>query len=77
MAYKDAAIEWIKVLDVIEECVKRFNDSVKKRKELYSQVQKENNLLARKQHSALLKSYKQSKENSAKNQECLNAVSKE
>lgn len=77
MAYKDAVIEWTKALDVIEGCVKRFNDSVNKRNKLYLQVRKENNLLARKQHSALLKSYKQSKEKSAKNQEYLSAVSRE
>lgn len=77
IAYKGAVIEWVKALDVIEGCVKRFNDSVNKRNKLYLQVRKENNLLARKQHSALLKSYKQSKENSAKNQEFLNVVSKE
>ena len=77
IAYKDAVIEWVKALDVIEGCVKRFNNSVNKRNKLYLQVRKENNLLARKQHSALLKSYKQAKKNSAKNQECLNAVSKE
>ena len=76
IAYKDAVIEWVKALDVIEGCVKRFNNSVNKRNKLYLQVRKENNLLARKQHSALLKSYKQAKKNSAKNQECLNAVSK-
>ena len=65
-AYADAVVAWRKALDAIEECVKRFNDSVNKRTKLYKQIRTENSLLARKQHSALLRSYKQAKENSDK-----------
>ena len=76
-AYADAVVAWRKALDAIEECVKRFNDSVNKRTKLYKQIRTENSLLARKQHSALLRSYKQAKENSDKNRELLDSKSKE
>lgn len=71
IAYREAVITWVKALDVLEECVKRFNDSVNKRNKLSKQIRTENNLLARKQHSTLLQNFKQAKEKSAKNQELL------
>ena len=71
IAYREAVITWVKALDVLEECVKRFNDSVNKRNKLSKQIRTENNLLARKQHSTLLQNFKQAKEKSAKNQERL------
>lgn len=76
IAYREAVITWVKALDVLEECVKRFNDSVNKRNKLSKQIRTENNLLARKQHSTLLQNFKQAKEKSAKNQELLIAKSK-
>ena len=75
--YKEAVITWIKALDVIDACVKRFNDSVNKRTKLYKQIRIDNYLLARKLHSALLQSYKQSIEKSNQNQECLDIKCKE
>lgn len=77
VAYADAVVACRKALDMIEECVKRFNDSVNKRTKLFKQIRVENNLLARKQHSALLRSYKQSKENSDKNRKLLDSKNKE
>ena len=44
-AYADAVVAWRKALDAIEECVKRFNDSVNKRTKLYKQIRTENSLL--------------------------------
>ena len=76
-AYVDACTAWKDALDVMEQCVERFNDSVNKRNKLYNQVRIENNLLARKQLSALLLSYKQAKENSHKNQVELETKGKE
>lgn len=77
LAYEDAIIAWRNALDVLEECVARFNISVNKRKQLYQQIRLENNLLARKLHSALLQNYKQSIENSEKNRASLDAKNKE
>lgn len=76
-AYREAIITWVKALSVVDVCVKRFNDSVKKRTKLFKQIRTDNNLLARKLHSALLQGYKQSKEKSNQNQDCLNIKYKE
>lgn len=77
LAYKSSVTAWGKALDAMELCVKRFNDSVTKRNKLYRQLRIDNNLLARKQHSALLSSYKLANENSAKNQAQIESKRKE
>lgn len=76
-AYTEALAGWKNALNVLQECVTRFNDSVSKRTKLYNQVRGENNLLARKQLSALLQSYKQATENSNKNRKDLEDKGKE
>lgn len=75
--YVEALTAWKSVIDVLENCVNVFNESVSKRTKLYNQVRIENNLLARKQLSALLQSYKQATENSEKNRKDLDAKGKE
>lgn len=77
LAYKSSVTAWEKALDAMELCVKRFNDSVTKRNKLYRQLRIDNNLLARKQHSALLASYKLANEYSEKNQAQIESKRKE
>ena len=69
--YSDALTVWINALQTIENCVTKFNDSVKKRNNLYNNVRKYNDLLARKQLSALFYGYKQALANSDKNRRDL------
>lgn len=76
-AYTEALAGWKSAIDVLENCVKVFNDSVNKRTKLYNQVRTENNLLARKQLSALLQTYKQAADNSGKNRKDLEDKGKE
>ena len=71
IVYRETYNAWKNALDVILKCVEQFNDSVNKRKKLYERVRQENNLLARKQLSALLLGYKQAIENSNKNNKDL------
>jgi len=70
-AYSDALTTWKSTLIELQRCVERFNDSVNKRKVLYNKIRTENNLLSRKQLSALLQSYEQAIENSNKNSKDL------
>jgi len=70
-AYLEALTAWKDSLDVLQECVDRFNDSVNKHNKLRNQVIKENNLQARKQLSALLSSYKQAIDNKNKSEKDL------
>ena len=69
--YSDALAVWINALQTIENCVTKFNESVKKRNNLYNNVRKNNDLLARKQLSALFYGYKQALANSDKNRRDL------
>ena len=75
--YMIALATWNNSQDVLQKCVEKFNDSVSKRNKLYQQVRTENNLLARKQLSALLHSYKKSIENNNKNSKDLEDKGKE
>lgn len=69
--YSDALTAWINALQTIQNCVTKFNDSVKKRNSLFNNVRKNNDLLARKQLSALFFGYKQALANSDKNCKAL------
>ncbi len=69
--YSDALTLWINALQTIENCVTKFNDSVNKRNSLYNNVRKNNDLLARKQLSALFYGYKQALADSDKNRRAL------
>lgn len=69
--YSDALMVWINALQTIQNCVTKFNDSVKKRNSLFNNIRKNNDLLARKQLSALFYGYKQALANSAKNRIAL------
>ena len=62
-AYVETLKTWKAALLDIQQCVDEFNDSVNKRNHLFDKVREENNLLARKQLSSLLQSYKLSKDN--------------
>lgn len=75
--YSDALCVWENVQDVLEQCVKQFNESVKERKKLKKQVQMDNNLLARKQLASIFGVYKQALVNKHKNQQELEAKTKE
>ena len=70
--YQKSLVVWKQSLEALEKCVERFNETVNKRKQLFNQVREENNLLAKKQLSALLHSYSQAVENSKKNINDLN-----
>lgn len=69
--YSDALMVWINALQTIQNCVTKFNDSVKKRNSLFNNIRKNNDLLARKQLSALFYGYKQALANSDKNRIAL------
>lgn len=69
--YSDALTVWINALQTIQDCVTKFNDSVKKRNSLFNKIRKNNDLLARKQLSALFYGYKQALANSDKNRRAL------
>ncbi|MBD5135991.1 MAG: AAA family ATPase [Lachnospiraceae bacterium] len=75
--YSDALTIWINALQTIENCVTKFNDSVKKRNNLYKNIRKNNDLLARKQLSSLFYGYKQALANSDKNRKALLEKDKE
>lgn len=75
--YSDALAVWINALQTIENCVTKFNESVKKRNILFNNVRKNNDLLARKQLSALFYGYKQALANSDKNRKALLEKDKE
>ncbi len=75
--YAETVAVWRKTLDILEKLVEKFNDSVKKRTKLYNQIRTENNLLARKQLSALLMGYKQAIDNSNNNRQELDTKGKE
>lgn len=75
--YSDALTAWINALQTIQNCVTKFNDSVKKRNSLFNNVRKNNDLLARKQLSALFFGYKQAIANSDKNRKALIEKDKE
>lgn len=75
--YSDALTAWINALQTIQNCVTKFNDSVKKRNSLFNNVRKNNDLLARKQLSALFFGYKQALANSDKNRKALIEKDKE
>jgi wobble nucleotide-excising tRNase len=76
-AYEEALADWINSLDVIQQCVVLFNDSVSKRARLFNQVRAENNQLARKQLAALLQGYRQAIVDSNQNRTDLEAKGKE
>ena len=69
--YSDALMVWINALQTIQNCVTKFNDSVKQRNSLFNNIRKNNDLLARKQLSALFYGYKQALANSDKNRVAL------
>lgn len=56
--YKKAVEDWASILEKLTYCVKKFNESVTARKKLKTLLLNQNNLLARKRHSALLLNYK-------------------
>ena len=60
-----------KKLDVLTKCVETFNISVNKRHILYEKIRIQNNLLARKQLSALLAGYRQAEAKSNNNKKLL------
>lgn len=55
--YKKAIEDWASILEMLTSCVIKFNDSVNARKKLKTLLHTQNNLLARKKHSALLLNY--------------------
>ena len=75
--YMVALDTWNNSQDALQKCVNIFNDSVSKRNKLYNKVRIENNLLARKQLSALLQGYKRAIENSNNNNKDLEDKGKE
>ena len=70
-SYEEVLKGWKRSLDVLTKCVETFNISVNKRHSLYEKIRNQNNLLARKQLSILLASYKQAEANSNKNKKYL------
>lgn len=66
--YTEAVAAWKNALNILDECVKRFNDSVDKHAKLYNQVRSGNNKLARKHLALQLSSYKKAKENKYENE---------
>ena len=75
--YSDALAVWINALQTIQNCVTKFNESVKKRNIVFNNVRKNNDLLARKQLSALFYGYKQALANCDKNRKALLEKDKE
>lgn len=69
--YEEVLAGWKKTMEVLTQCVEKFNVSVKKRHTLYEKIRNQNNLLARKQLSALLAGYKQAEANSNNNKKNL------
>lgn len=69
--YEEVLESWKSSLHVLTKCVETFNISVKKRHNLYEKIRNQNNLLARKQLSALLAGYKLAEANSNNNKKYL------
>lgn len=75
--YKAAVTTLRNAIEVVNECVIKFNVSVREQKKLFQQIREDNFLLARKLHSVLLLDYKLSKENSEKNRRDIDKVIEE
>lgn len=69
--YEEVLAGWKKTMEVLTQCVEKFNVSVKKRHDLFEKIRNQNNLLARKQLNALLAGYKQAEANSNNNKKYL------
>jgi len=76
-AYIKALVAWKTEIGRIQECVKRFNNIVDKRKELLKTISWHNNQLARKQLSPLFANYKIALENKKKDKEKLQELEKQ
>lgn len=57
-AYQNHWKQYVTALKALQDCVMVFNNSVKERGRLYNKIREENNLLARKELTALLQGYR-------------------